>query len=229
VRSPCSLALLAAVTVSACRDRPQRDADPDVGTRATAPIPAVEFDRRVNQVAARELTTLRAVTADELVPGAPARDLLAGTARTLPYSEGRTLQVPLLLAAGPPSRFRVPTDLSINLMMTLAPSGSLSATGRPAREDLATAVSLALAGEVRALAVASAALDAAHVALPPGARSWADALAVVSLDARVPRAQLSGNPSWHLMFGPMDPKRGWNSVLIDATSFGVTMVNGRAP
>ena len=71
--------------------------------------------------------------------------------------------------------------------------------------------------------------NAAHVALPPGTCSWAEALTFAVIDARVPHAQLVGQPSWHLMFGPWDPAHGWNSVLLDANSFRVTLVNGRAP
>ena len=221
--------LVAAVMAMACHGSRSHDADPDAATATVAPIPAGELARRVGDVAASELTALRAVTAADLVSGAPARALIAGAPRALPYSQGRTLQVPILLAAGPPARLRVPTDLSINLTMAVAPSGSISATGRPTREDLATAVSLAVAGEAQALKVASAALDAAHVALPPGTRSWADALTFAVIDARVPHAQLVGAPSWHLMFGPWDPAHGWNSVLMDANSFSVTLINGRPP
>ena len=221
--------LVAAVPAMACHGSRSHDADPDAATATAAPIPADELARRVGEVAVHELAALRAVTAAELVPGAPARALIAGAARALPYSGGHTLQVPILLAAGPPARLRVPTDLSINLVMAVAPNGSISTTARPTREDLVTAVSLALGGEAQALKVASAALDAAHVALAPGTRSWADALTFAVIDARVPRAQLVGQPSWHLMFGPWDPAHGWNSVLLDANSFRVTLVNGRAP
>jgi len=45
-----------------------------------------DLTRRVGEVAARELTALRAATAADLVPGTPARALIAGAARALPHS-----------------------------------------------------------------------------------------------------------------------------------------------
>ena len=212
-----------------CQDHQPAGAHGDASAPSAAPLAPDQLARRVTEVVTRELVDLRAKSASELVPGAPARGLVGGPMRTLPHSDGRTLQVPLMLSAGPPGGFRVATDLSIQIMISVGPTGAVSATARPTRDDLVTAVSLALAGERRALEVASSALDAAHVARPADARTWADALAFAVVDARVPRAQFVGATSWHLMFGPMDPARGWNSVVMDATTFGVTMVNGRAP
>jgi hypothetical protein len=229
VRSRLGLVILATAAALGCQDRKSSDVPPDATTASAPTLPADELARRVAGVVDGELTSLRAMTARELVPGAPAREVIGGPSRPLPYSDGRTVQVPLFLAPGPPSRFRVPTDLSINLMLAVGPTGAVSVSSRPAREDVVTAVSLALAGEVRALETASAALDAARVVRAADAKSWADALVFAVVDARVPRAQLVGAPSWHLMFGPMDPNHGWNSVIMDANSFSVTMVNGRAP
>ncbi len=192
-------------------------------------VAAHELMHQIDELAAAELRSLRAESASALITAAPARSLFAGTPRALPYTNGRTLQVPLLLAPGAPSHLRVPTDLSINLIFVVAPNGDASLTGRPVLEDLVTAVSLALSCELRALEVASAALSAAHVALPPGAHSWAEALSVAVIDARVPRAQLVGDPTVHLVFDLQDPVRGRNSVVMDANSLAVLLVNGGKP
>lgn len=220
------------VGCQSCQDHQPADARPKGSASSAstaAPLAPDELARRVTEVVTRELTDLRAMSASELIAGAPARALVGGPLRALPYGDGRTLQVPLVLSPGPPGGFRVATDLSIHVMMSRGSNHVVSVTARPAREDLATAVSLALAGEMRALEVASAALDSAHVARPADARTWADALAFAVVDARVPRAQLVGAPSWHLMFGPIDSAHGWDSVVMDASTFGVTMVNGQAP
>jgi hypothetical protein len=204
---------LAVVVLAACRGD------------ATAPD-VVTDDRAAHQVIA-DLAAQHASSANDLVSAAPPRAIVTGSARVVPYSDGRTLQVPLLLAR---DRLRVPTDLSLAYTIAVAPDGACSIAARPGHDDLATAVAMALAGEGRAYQTAIAALDRVHAARPAAARTWGDALHAIVVDARVPRAERAGPPSWHLMFEPFDQAHGgWHSVLLTGDGDGVTMIDGKAP
>lgn len=178
---------------------------------------------RLTAVVRTELATLRASTARELVPNGPARALGIGTPFALPYSAGRSWIVPVILE---PGTLRVPTELGLRFSASLEPAGTISITARPLRTDLVTATALALGGESKAFAAATAALDAAHVARPT--TEWAAALHAIALDPRLSAAERVGMPSWSLMFEPYDETNGgWTFVLIDATTFAVQKLQGR--
>ena len=170
---------------------------------------------------------MHAANARDLVPSAPDRPLLGGPPATLPIGDGRTSLVSIWIAAGPPSRMRVPTELSLKFSVRMESDGTVTVLARPTHADLLMAVTLALAGETRALESASRALENAGVQLPSGTRRWADALVKASLDARLPREQFVGNPSWMLMFAPREQGASPNAVLLDATSFAVQNIQAR--
>jgi hypothetical protein len=185
---------------------------------------------RIDGLAAEKLAALKAATAADLVSGAPRRALGVGAARPLEHSEGRILLANMVLAPGTATRLRVPTELSLMVVIELAAGESVASVALPARDHLAAAVAMALKGESRALAEATQALDEAHARKPPGARTWADALRSIQLDPRLPREKLTGSPSWSLVFEPWDEAHGgWTSVSLDAETFRVLGVNGRGP
>jgi hypothetical protein len=221
VRDPAlagALAALVALTVGA---RPTFAAD--------APKPSAE-ETRIAAVVEKELAALHASTATELIEGAPARTLVAASSFTLHPGDGRGWVVVIGLAPGPPGNLARPTEMEyLRFLMRLEDDGVTTVTGRPAREDLITAVRVVLADEARAMDAAAAALTAAKVALPAGKSSWREALQRVTYDSRLPRERFVGDPNWSFVFEPWDEARGgWNMVLLDA-GLGVEMVNGRRP
>jgi hypothetical protein len=177
---------------------------------------------------ASELAALHAAHTSDLVDGAPPRALVADAPSPLPYSHGRVLGAELMIDSGPPCNLVVGTHLSISFTLEVGEDGTLSTLKSPHREDVVAATKLALAGETKALDAASSALTQARVALPPERTSWSEALVRATVDARVPREQLVGEPTWHLIFAPWSDETGWNGVLLDAQSFRVLSVNGRA-
>lgn len=178
---------------------------------------------RASAIAA--LAGLDALSATRLIPGAPTRKLVVLRTTPRPYSKGAIWTAELALEAGPPGRLSVPTELSLGFEVNAAGAVERS----PARDDLASAVELALATEQRAFAAAEAAMSRAGEKPGPGARSWAEALAWARLDPRLPRASLVGEPSWQVGFGPFDAQTGYRNVVLDARTLRVTLVNGRPP
>lgn len=199
------------------------------GGPGAAKAPAVT-DGALAALVERELAALAAATADALVPGAPARRLVAAGSFALPYSDGRARIVLVGLAPGAPGNLRVPTQMeSLRFTVGVEDGGDLRVAERPARADLATAVARVVADEARAMAAAEAAFAAARVPLPPGHASWRDALRSITYDARLPRERFAGEPGWHLIFEDWNEGRGgWNGVLLDG-GLGVVSVNGRRP
>lgn len=163
---------------------------------------------------------LRARTAADLVPRAPARPLVIAQSFALPY--GDTTMYVVGLAPGEPGALPVPTQLE---QMRFSIAGA-RAERLFTREELATAAQRALADEGKAFAAAEAALIAAHVERPRA--TWKAALKTATYDARLPSRGAVGEPSWNFSFEPWDDKRGWNQVVLDA-KLGVSLVNGKRP
>lgn len=161
-----------------------------------------------------ELAQLDAASAADLVAGAPARGLIAGDERALPYGAG--IVVTVSLAPGAPTWLSVPTELGLSYR--LEPSGgALRVTSRPSRADLRAAVHLALSTEQAALEAALRTMDASGITPPAGASSWRSVLRIARLDPRLPRERSPGDPSWHFIFEPFRPDRGgYPAVLLDA-------------
>lgn len=191
--------------------------------RSITPEAAVKLDLdQLRQLIRGELATLNATTAQDLIPGSPPRALEPGAPAPVPYTSGRSLIVPLLLARGD---LRVPTELGLRFTVAVDPSSKLSITSRPSRDDLVTVTRLVIDGESRVLTAAATALDTAGV-VSPGA-SWASALHAIHLDPQLPAAQFAGSAMWSLMFEPYDETTGgWTLVLVDARTFAAIRVQG---
>lgn len=185
----------------------------------------VTSDRIVALIESR-LAEAHEATARELDAKAPARRVMVGDVHPMPHSDGRALMAMLVLEPGKPGNLGVSTELGLHFGIALDDHGTPTITGRPTRDELVIAIRLAIAGEARAFAAATAALKDAGVK-PPG-RSWSAALRSASLDPRLPRNRMIGTPDWQFLFAPFG-EHGWTSVIIDATSFTPTDVNGHSP
>ena len=186
-------------------------------------------EQRIADRVAADLRTAGAATASDLIPGAPARALVAASMFTLEHGDGRGRIVVLGLAPGPPGELRVPTAMEYLRYFARVDGAEVWISGRPERDDLVSAVTRVLADEAKALQAASQALTDAGVPLPPGFATWRDALHEVTYDSRLPRARFVGDPNWSFIFEPWrEHEGGWNHVLLNG-ALRVQLVNGRAP
>ncbi len=191
------------------------------------PSPTV-LRARVEQRVLDALAALNATTTAQLVSGGPARTLRLGDMPASPYSKGRILFAELVVAPGAPGDLGVPSELSLRCVVQLD-GEKISISECPTRADLETAVRQMLSTEARAYAAAEKAFAQGDLLPGPGFSSWKQALRAARLDPRLPREMFAGTPTWHFIFNPWNERSGYRSVLLDAASGAVQLLNGQPP
>jgi len=172
--------------------------------------------RAIGPLVHARLAELRATSTAELLGSGPRRALGHGALAVLPHSNGRGGYVLIVIE---PGSLPVATEIGLRMSITVDDTGTTAIRESPTREDLATAVRLALDGEDRAFQAATRALEAAGHRSPS---TWAKALRTIRLDPRLPAGQFVGAPTWQLLFDPWDEARGgFHHVLLSVPGFAV--------
>lgn len=154
-------------------------------------------------------------SADAIVAGAPPRAIVLQPEAFLPHGGSRSY-ILIALAPGPPTNLAVPSELGIRFWVERPEGSAPPVVEGPDPADVVAAVRLALETEEAAVDAALRVMEASDVPVPAGAAQWRDAIRMVSLDPRLPRARLVGEPSWQVIFDPWREPGGYPAVLLEA-------------